>query len=226
MAGHSHSKNVANKKNAHGQTISKIFTNIGRLIRSAVKEYGTNIDNNPKLKNAIERAKQAGFPKDKINKILNAANSNLTQEKIIYQAYGPGNAPLIIEGATDNKNRTAGQVREILSKYSGKLQDCEHLFYQSALLIIGEDLAETDLLEFIQHGAEKIINTESETQIIFQKEGFANILPSLPYQDKIIFSGLGWIKKYPIEISPENQKKLELLRYELLDCDDINEAWI
>lgn len=225
MAGHSHISNIIHKKNAHNQNISKIFTNIARLIRSAIKEHGNIIEANPKLKSALERAKNAGFPKEKINKIFKAQESVEKLERIVYEAYGPGNNPLIIESMTNNKNRTAAQVRRILTEYHGKLQGCEYLFQRSALVAI-DNLTEDELLQFIEYGAEEVINAESEVQILFQIDGFTEIANQLPCQDKIIFSGLGWIKKYPIILSENDKEQLELLRYELLNCEDITEVWI
>ncbi len=225
MAGHSHISNIIHKKNAHNQNVSKIFTNVARLIRSAIKEYGNIIENNPKLKNALERAKNVGFPKEKINKIFKAQESAENLERIVYEAYGPGNNPLIIEAMTNNKNRAAAQVRDTLNKYHSKLQGCEYLFKRSALAVI-ENPTEDELLKFIEYGAQEIINNEAEVQILFQINGFTEIACQLPCQDKIIFSGLGWVKKYPILLSENDKEQLELLRHELLNSEDVTEVWI
>jgi len=132
MSGHSHSKTIKHKKDAIDAKRGKIFSKISHLISVAAKEKGGDPETNPKLKLAIERAREANIPKENIERAIKRGTGELAgakMEEFTYEAYGPAGAALIIEGITDNKNRTLAEIKNILSRFGGKLADSGSVRY-------------------------------------------------------------------------------------------------
>ncbi|MFC1700824.1 YebC/PmpR family DNA-binding transcriptional regulator [Patescibacteria group bacterium] len=124
MSGHSHWSTIKHKKGTMDAKRGKIFSKISRLISIAAKEKGGDPDSNPQLRMAIEKAREANMPKDNIIKAIKKGTGELEGDKIeqiIYEAYGPSGIAIIIEGITDNKNRTLSEIKHILSIFGGKL---------------------------------------------------------------------------------------------------------
>jgi len=132
MSGHSHSKTIKHRKDAVDAKRGKIFSKISRLISVAAKEKGGDPETNPKLKLAIEKAKSSNMPKDNVEKAIKRGTGQLEGIKIeefVYEAYGPAGTALIIEGITDNKNRTLAEIKNILSRFNGKLANSGSVKY-------------------------------------------------------------------------------------------------
>jgi len=132
MSGHSHWHNIKFKKELTDKKRGKTLSKVSRLITVAVKEKGADPEMNPKLKLAIERAKEVNVPKDNIEKAIQRGlgkTEGSQMEEILYEAYGPAGVALIIEGITDNKNRTIAEVRHILTKFGGKLAESGSVRY-------------------------------------------------------------------------------------------------
>ena len=122
MSGHSKWHNIAAKKGKADAARGKVFTKLGRELLIAVKEGGPDPAGNSKLKNVIAKCKAANMPNDTINNaIKKASTSNESYEEIVYEGYGPNGVALIVEAATDNKNRTAADVRHAFDKCGGNL---------------------------------------------------------------------------------------------------------
>lgn len=126
MSGHSHASNIKRKKDAEDSKRGKLFSKLSRLISIAAKEKGGNPESNPRLRQAIEDAKKANMPKDKIEKAVKKGTGEIEGEqinKLIYETYGPGGIAILIEVITDNKNRSVSEIKQILNKYNSKLAD-------------------------------------------------------------------------------------------------------
>lgn len=124
MAGHSHSKKIKREKTITDKKRGQMFSKLTRMILMAVKEGGPNPATNNKLKFAIEHAKQFNLPKDNIERAIKQAIGNENKsnlEEVFYEAYGPGGIAIIIEAITDNKNRTLGEIKQVLNQNNGKL---------------------------------------------------------------------------------------------------------
>lgn len=124
MSGHSHAKTIKHQKNITDQKRGKIFSKMARVISVAVKEGGPNPETNSKLRIAFEQAKTFNMPKENIERAIKKATGEEGDEKleeIMFEAYGPAGIAIIVEGITDNKNRTLGEVKQILSQNNGKL---------------------------------------------------------------------------------------------------------
>ena len=132
MSGHSHSKTIKHRKDAVDAKRGKIFSKISRLISVAAKEKGGDTETNPKLKLAIEKAREANMPKENIERAIKRGTGQLEgvkMEGFTYEAYGPAGIALIIEGITDNKNRTLAEIKHILSRFGGKLANSGSVKY-------------------------------------------------------------------------------------------------
>lgn len=124
MSGHSHFKTIKHAKELTDQKRGQTFSKMARAISIAVKEGGPNPETNTRLKVAIEQAKGFNLPKENIERAIRQATGGgeeATLEEVIFEAYGPGGIAIIIEGITDNKNRTLGEVKQILNQNGGKL---------------------------------------------------------------------------------------------------------
>ena len=124
MAGHSKFKNIMHRKGAQDAKRAKIYTKIGREITTAVKISGPDMNSNPRLRAAIINARASNMPNDRIKRAMDAGLGNAEGDnytEVRYEGYGPGGVAIIVEALTDNKNRTAGDVRSTFSKYDGNL---------------------------------------------------------------------------------------------------------
>ena len=124
MSGHSHFKTIKRVKEANDKKRAQIFSKMARLISVAVKEFGPNPETNPKLRAALETAKQMNVPKENIEKAIKRGTGEIGGEKLeefLFEAYGPGSVAIIIEGITDNKNRALGEIKHVLSENGSKL---------------------------------------------------------------------------------------------------------
>lgn len=124
MSGHSHWHSIKYQKGAADAKKGKVFSKLSREITIAAKESGGDVNFNPKLRVAVERARDMNMPADNIERAIKKGTGELAGEKlesVIFEAYGPGGAAIIIEGITDNKNRTLGEVRQTLNQHNGKL---------------------------------------------------------------------------------------------------------
>ena len=124
MSGHSHAKKIRGQKTITDQKRGQIFSKMARVISIAVKEGGPTPETNNKLRVAIEQAKQFNLPKENIERAIKQATGNGEEanlEEVLCEAYGPGGIAIIIEGITDNKNRSLSEVKQILNQHGGKL---------------------------------------------------------------------------------------------------------
>jgi len=124
MAGHSHSANIARRKNAVDAKRAKVFSKCARAIMSAVRQGGTDLETNLKLKYAVEKAKAANMPKDNVQRAIKSAagdKSGDAFEELVYEGYAPGGVALMVSCLTDNRNRTAADVKHTFDKRGGNL---------------------------------------------------------------------------------------------------------
>ena len=145
MSGHSHFKTIMHKKGVEDAKRGKIFSKLSRLISVAAREGGGDPAANSKLRLAIEQAKNDNMPKDNIERAIKKGTGNLEGaklEEITFEAYGPGGIAVIIEGITDNKNRTLGEIKQVLSQNNGKLAgggSVKWLFERKGVIIVDSE---------------------------------------------------------------------------------------
>ena len=125
MSGHSKWHNIKGKKQAEDAKRGKLFTKLGKEVVIATREGGTNIDSNPRLRSAIEKAKAGGMPLDNIERAIKRGNGELKDgsviEELTYEGYGPNGVAVMVDVTTDNKNRTGAEMRKIFSKFGGSM---------------------------------------------------------------------------------------------------------
>ncbi len=171
MAGHSQYANIKHRKDAQDNKRGKIFQKLSREIYVAVKLGGTNIESNPRLKLMLEKARRINMPKDNINRAINkASNKNETTnyEAITYEGYGPSNVAIIIHCLTDNKNRTASNIRSYFNKLGGHLaatNSVQYLFQTAGIIEFPTLLSVEEILELIIDF--EIFNIEKHEDVIY-----------------------------------------------------------
>ena len=180
--------NIINKKGKQDAKRAKIFTKHARAIAVAAKEGGANVDYNAALKTAIEKAKADNMPNDNIDRAVAkgaGAGANENFETIVYEGYGPGGVAVIVETLTDNKNRTAGNVRYYFDKNGGNLgtSGCVSFMFDKKgqiLIAADENVSEDELMETaLEAGAEDLIVEEDGYEVLTAPEDFSAVRDEL-----------------------------------------------
>ena len=188
MAGHSKWANIKHKKSRADAQRGKIFTKLGREIAVAVRSGGPDPNTNSRLKDIIAKAKANNVPNENIIRSINKAAGNVDSdnyEEIIYEGYGPGGVAVIVETLTDNRNRTAGDIRHLFDKYGGNLgtTGCVSFMFDKKGQIIREkkpEINEDDLMmAALEAGALDVVTEEEYYEIITDPGDFSKVVDSL-----------------------------------------------
>ncbi len=234
MSGHSKWNNIRRKKEKTDGQRAKIFTKIGRELSVAVKEGGADPNSNSKLRDCIAKAKSNNVPNDNIERIIKkAASSNESNnfEDITYEGYGPCGVAIIVETLTDNRNRTAGNLRHYFSKYGGNLgsSGCvSFMFEQKGVIVI--DSADKDIStledDVIEAGAEDFTN-EDECFVVYTEKGdYENIYKFLEEKGyKFVSSEIGMVPNSYANVSEEEAEKVNVLLDILDEDEDVKNVW-
>jgi YebC/PmpR family DNA-binding regulatory protein len=227
MSGHSHFATIKHKKGVADEKRGKAFSKMARVISVAAKEGGGDPDSNYKLRMVIDQARGINMPKDNIERAIKKGTGELAGEKleaVTFEAYGPGKIAIIIEGITDNKNRTLGEVKQILIKYNGKLAgegSVRWMFERKGAIIIDGSQKPKEELELIaiDAGAEDILEHDDGFIDIYTKpEDLEKVKKNLEEKEiKIESSSLDWVAKE--KVTTENKESCEKL-FEALDDND------
>ena len=225
MAGHSHWAGIKHKKGRADKVRSKIFSKLSKEITVAAKLGDKDPDMNPRLRSAIQAARAANMPKDNIKRAIDKSSGNLgmSLENIKYEGFGPEKIAVIIEAVTDNKNRTASQLRTIFNKNGGSLGSsgsASHNFNQVGVIRIDKkEIKEDQILELaIESGASECISNEDFHEIHCDKKNIYNIRKILEKNiSNFISTDIEWIPNSKVMVSKKN---LELANSFLEDLDD------
>ncbi|WDA54226.1 MAG: YebC/PmpR family DNA-binding transcriptional regulator [Spiroplasma endosymbiont of Drosophila atripex] len=229
MAGHSQYANIKHRKDAQDNKRGKIFQKLSREIYVAVKLGGANVENNPRLKLMLEKARRINMPKDNINRAINkASNKNETTnyEAVTYEGYGPSNIAIIIHCLTDNKNRTASNIRSYFNKLGGHLaatNSVQYLFQTTGVIQFSSLLSVEKILELIIDF--EIFNIEKKEDIIDievnpkQLNAVTNLLEKNNIND-FITNEIVNIPHELITITDQQQIKLIDILLETIENDD------
>lgn len=231
MSGHSKFANIKHKKEKNDAAKGKIFTILGREIAVAVKEGGPDPNNNFKLATVIQKAKAANMPNDTIErgiKKASGAGSDVNYEHVTYEGYGPGGTAIIVEALTDNKNRTAANVRSAFTKGSGSIgtQGCvSFMFDEKGQIIIDKEECELDadtLMEkALDAGADDFSEEDDSFEILTSPDAFEAVNKAFVEAGIPMASAeVTMIPQNYVEVTdPENVKLLTRI-LDLLDEDD------
>ena len=234
MSGHSKWNNIRRKKEKTDGQRAKIFTKIGRELSVAVKEGGADPNSNSKLRDCIAKAKSNNVPNDNIERIIKkAASSNESNnfEEITYEGYGPCGVAIIVETLTDNRNRTAGNLRHYFSKYGGNLgsSGCvSFMFEQKGVIVI--DTAEQDISDLedsaIEAGASDFTVDDDCFVVYTEKSDYESIYKFLEAKGyKFISSEIGMVPSSYANLSEEEAEKVNVLLDILDEDEDIKNVW-
>jgi YebC/PmpR family DNA-binding regulatory protein len=236
MAGHSKWSTIKHKKGKTDAQRARVFTKIGREIAVAVKEGGGgDPNNNAKLRDVIAKAKAANMPNDNIQRSIKKAageGANVHYEEIVYEGYAPGGVAVIVETLTDNRNRTAGEMRHIFDKYGGSLgtSGCVGwMFDTKGVLVIeeGDGIDEEALMmQALDAGAEDFENAGGAFEIICEMAQFSILRESLE-EAGYAFVSAG-IERIPQnDVTPDNADipKIATLLEMLEDNDDVQNVY-
>ena len=231
MSGHSKFANIKHKKEKNDAAKGKIFTIIGKEIAVAVKEGGPNPDNNSKLRDVIAKAKANNVPNDTIERgIKKAAGSSdaVNYESITYEGYGPNGTAIIVDTLTDNKNRTASNVRNAFTKGGGNVgtTGCvSFMFDKKGQIIIDKEECNQEaddlMMAALDAGAEDFSEEEDSYEIITTPEDFSTVLEALEAAGITFASAeVTMIPQTWVELTSEEDIKKMNRILDLLDEDD------
>ncbi|GAQ26313.1 MULTISPECIES: YebC/PmpR family DNA-binding transcriptional regulator [Tepidanaerobacter] len=235
MSGHSKWANIKNKKAKMDAQKGKIYTRFSKLIIVAVREGGPDPNSNSKLKDVIEKAKQVNMPNENIERAIKRATGELSgadYEEIMYEGYGPSGVAILVDATTDNRNRTAGEMRHIFDKHGGNLGEtgCVAWMFEKKGLIIIEKDDSTDVEEImmlaIDAGAEDVDEQEDSIEVTTSVENFAAVKDAFEKNGIKIFSAdLTYIPKTTLSLSESECEKVERLIEALEDHDDVQNVY-
>ena len=236
MSGHSHAKTVMATKMANDANKGKVYSKYGRLITIAVKDGGGSGDplKNSKLKAIIEQAKNANMPKENIERAIKKGTGELageSLEEVSFEGFGPGGIALIINGITDNTNRTLGEIRSILNQNNGKIAGegaVRWMFERKGAITVkteGKSKEEIELLA-IELGADDVSSNGDTIDIYTQPENLDNLKKALDEKQIIIeSSSIDFVAKEEVTLSEREKEQAEKLFESLDDNDAVNDIY-
>lgn len=234
MSGHSKWSTIKRKKAAVDAKRGKIFTKLIKEITIAAREGGGDPEANPRLRLAVDNAKGQNMPADNIDRAIKKATGELagvTYHEMIYEGYGPSGVAVIVEVATDNKNRTVAEVRHLFSKYGGSLAESgsvAYMFDRKGVITVKRDGKDEDeIMEVVvEAGADDLQTEEEFFEIQTALESFETVRKALAATGfEIENAGLQWIAQNTISVSGEAAEKVVKLIEMLEDSDDVQNVY-
>ena len=231
MSGHSKFANIKHKKEKNDAAKGKIFTVIGREIAVAVKEGGADPANNSKLRDVIAKAKAANMPNDTIDRGIkkSAGDANsVNYENLTYEGYGPAGVAIIVETLTDNKNRTASNVRAAFSKGNGNIGtpgSVSFMFDKKGQIIIDKEECEMEaddlMMMALDAGAEDFFEEEDSYEILTAPDDFSAVREALEKENvPMLEADVTMIPQTWVTLTDDDAKKKMQRILDLLDEDD------
>ena len=235
MSGHSKWKNIMHKKEKTDAQRASVFTKIGKEIAIAVKEGGPDPNSNSRLRDLIAKAKDNNVPNDNIERAIKKASAAdaAVYEEITYEGYGPSGVAVIVETATDNRNRTAAEVRHFFDKYGGNMgtSGCVgYLFTEKGVIVVENDgsVNEDKLMEdSLEAGAEDFVASEEIFEIFTVPEDLSAIRSDLESKGyKIVSADKDKIPSNYVTLEDEDAiKNMNLLLEKLDENDDVQNVY-
>jgi len=234
MSGHSKWSTIKRKKGAADAKRGKIFTKLIKEITIAAREGGGDLAANPRLRLAVDNAKAANMPADNIERAIKKATGELegvTYLELTYEGYASGGIAIIIEVATDNKNRTVADVRHIFSKHGGSMGETGSvawMFDRKGIISLPSlDKTEDEIMDIaLEAGAEDLQTEEGYFEIQTDLESFETVRNALVTADlKIENASLQWIAKNTVSVSGDEAEKVIKLIEAMEDNDDVQNVY-
>ncbi|MBQ7597098.1 MAG: YebC/PmpR family DNA-binding transcriptional regulator [Clostridia bacterium] len=235
MSGHSKWSTIKRKKEKTDNARAKVFTKIGREIAVAVREGGPDPASNSKLKDCIAKAKANNVPNDNIERIIKKASgdgNSANYEEIVYEGYGPSGIAVIVETLTDNRNRTAGEMRHYFDKNKGNMgqNGCVSFLFnrQGEIVIEAEDIDEEKLMEdALEAGASDFITDEDVYIIRTEPNDLGGVRDDLDAKGyKFVSAEVEYIPTTTTRLESEDDLKMMSRLLEMMeDNDDVQGVW-
>jgi YebC/PmpR family DNA-binding regulatory protein len=231
MAGHSKWAGIKHKKAIVDARRGKLFTKLARAITVAAKEGGGDIDGNPALGLAVQKARDASMPKDNIERAIAKGTGEGSDadalEAVTYEGYGPGGVALLVEATTDNRNRTGSDIRHTFTKHSGNLGEpgsVAYLFDKKGVVVVdGERYSEDDLMVAIDAGADDIGTDDDVFEITCEPADLTSVRAALEGAGVEVESAeVAQLPKSRVQLDETGAIKLMRLIDALEDLDDVD----
>ncbi|HHU19980.1 MAG TPA: YebC/PmpR family DNA-binding transcriptional regulator [Bacilli bacterium] len=235
MAGHSKWNNIKRRKNAQDAKRGKVFMKAAKDIYVAAKEGGADPETNAALRLAIDKAKAENMPNENIERNIKKATGTLdgvSYEEITYEGYGPGGTAVMVELLTDNKNRSAAEVRHAFSKSGGNLGEngcVAFMFNRKGYIVIDRSTTDADedtvMLAAIEAGADEMETSDEVFEIYTETESFKDVRDALVAEGfELDTAEVTFVPTTYTELDEDNQAKMERLIERLEDLDDVQDV--
>jgi YebC/PmpR family DNA-binding regulatory protein len=234
MSGHSKWHSIKHKKGAADAKRGKLFSKLARAVTVAARDGGGDPTGNPTLATAIQKAKDASMPKDKIQKAIDvgtgAGSDGATIERIVYEGYGPAGVAVLVEALTDNRNRASAEIRHAFSKHGGNLGEPGSVAWifekKGAIVVDGGRYGEDDLIVAIDAGAEDVRDDEGKLRVICEPTDLTAVREALEAEGiEVESAGLVTEPKSSVELNGHDAERLLELLDALDDQDDVDEVY-
>ncbi|KGP73901.1 YebC/PmpR family DNA-binding transcriptional regulator [Pontibacillus yanchengensis] len=236
MAGHSKWSNIKHRKGAQDKKRGKIFMKLAKDLYVAAKEGGGDPETNPALRKAIDKAKANNVPNENIDRAINKATGNLDGanfEETTYEGYGPAGVAVMVEVLTDNRNRTASEVRHAFNKHNGNLGEngcVSFMFDRKGYIVISRTEHNVDeeelMLEVIEAGAEEMETNEESFEIYTDPESFQDVRTALEAQGYTLENAeVTFFPQTYSHVEGEEAEQMEKLIDMLEDLEDVQEIY-
>ena len=235
MSGHSKWANIKRRKEAVDSKKAKIYSKLGKEITVVVKQGGPDPSTNAKLRDMIAKAKANNMPNDNINRCIQKAAGDSTAtsyEEITYEGYGPAGVAVIVEVMTDNRNRSAADVRCIFDRSGGNLGQTGsvgYMFDKKGIIVI-ENTASVDeqelMMQVIDAGAEDFISDEEYFEIVTTPQDFTTVREVLEKENyELAEAEIKMVPNMKKELTEEEEEKFNKFLDKLDDNDDVQNVW-
>jgi YebC/PmpR family DNA-binding regulatory protein len=234
MSGHSKWATIKRKKAVLDAKRGKIFTKLIKEITIAARAGGGDVAGNPRLRLAVDNAKAQNMPQDNIDRAIKKATGELegvTYHELMYEGYGAAGVAVLVEVATDNKNRTVAEVRHIFSKNTGSIGETGSVAWmfdrRGVISLPAEGKKEVEVLEIVlEAGAEDLSTEEDYFEVQTSVESFETVRRALVDKDfNIENASLQWTAKNLVEVKGEDAEKVIKLIEALEDLDDVQNVY-
>lgn len=237
MAGHSHWAGIKHKKGALDKKRGKLFSKLAKAIIIAVKDGGgsTDLSQNLKLRYAVDRAKESNMPKNNIERAIKKgagiSSGNTNFSEIMYEGYGPGGVAVMVQVTTDNRNRSAFEVRKLFENNGGKLGESGCVAYmfdkKGVISVAKETLAEEELMEMIlEAGADDLISEDDGYEIVTDPSNLADVKGTLEANNiEIVLAEVTTVPQNKIELDEDNARQILQMVAELEGYDDTDNVY-
>ena len=234
MSGHSKWSSIKHKKGAADAKRGKLFSKLARAITVAARDGGGDTDGNPALATAVQKAREASMPKDKIQTAIDvgtgAGADSAAIERVLYEGYGPAGVAVLVEALTDNRNRASAEIRHAFSSHGGSLGEPGSVAWifekKGAVVVDAGRYSEDDLMPAIDAGAEDVREDDEQLRVICEPSDLTAVREALEAAGvEIISAAIATEPKSTVELKGHDAERMLKLLDTLDDQDDVDEVF-